>query len=138
VQGSSSSWPDPSSKERSFIFSITGWSRLGCIPAQFGEVRNRRRAESAQVAPDEQLDSPPLIKLLRAGPNHFSEAAYRSARRRSQVPEGGTRTRSSHMLTPLVMTLSSRAARGSPCGSSCPLPAACAPWVAAADICLAV
>ena len=36
------------------------------------------------------------------GPSQSSAAPYTSARRRSHVPDGGTRTRSSHRLTPLL------------------------------------
>ena len=67
-----------------------------CQPVR--DLGSGRRPESAKITPDGELHS--LIRRAGWRTDQSSANANRSAERRSQVPEGGTRTRSTHSGRP--------------------------------------
>ena len=98
--GTSSSSPPSSSRKRSVATrSSTGLSVGEAEAGEALDVLAARRAERGQVAADEVVH-----RVVGSGSgasgSQSAAAPNRSARRRSQVPDGGTRTRSSHRWIP--------------------------------------
>src|SRR4051812_49209560 len=91
---STSSRPRASAKWRSSRLAAARWRSVTGTPAQLAASRSGAGPNALRYALTRWTRPSSVVAF--SGPTHSSASARRSARRRSQVPEGGTRTRSTH------------------------------------------